>query len=278
MEVNREDANEFYNNFEKLKNMKTYSGREPLDKYNKKQYDLSPHLNNVILKQSSYSDTLLQFASMLWDAYMPIKERRKRFNINGEEVFLRPLQSTQEWSWFENNSVVILAIHGADNNEKTMFALKGFLKPNQETELYTPFLNKYRKALKTQKQVYLIGHSLGGSAVGYALKSGGNGLGCVFAPYVNRIDDSVSRYLASSPNIKKLFFDTDWLSTTLMKLNPVNLIVYKNFDPHPMNIMSGHYIRRFLKNPPSQELPLNPTNKQKLRIMLERFLFKKKSI
>ena len=266
------DINDFNIQLARLTNINKSNGRN--------QINLSPNINDelrrIILQDKSYSNTLTQLAKLTQASYNKTNDRPDSVKISNSLFKYKKNISTDEYSHYENEHTIIISVHGADTNEKTIFAIKGFVKPNQKTELYNPILNKYREVLKLKKQIFLLGHSLGAPAITFALKSlGGNGLSCVFAPYVNRIDDDISKFMASNGNIKKIFFDTDWLSTTILKMNPVNLIVYKNFDPYPMNRMSGHYIYRFVKNPPSRLLPLNPTRREKVIIELERLLFRK---
>lgn len=193
--------------------------------------------------------TIQEFAILVQEAYKDKDKRRRKFILAGNEHNYIKENSTQLWCWYEDEKVILLGIHGADDWKLNIVAINQFINPDKVDKEIKNFCKIREKLLNTNKAIFIGAHSLGTWIVSSCeLEEQSNIEAVMFGLYVPRADSPKAQIMASNKNFKKIFYDNDWFANNILKIN--NLINTIVLTPRTFSksFLNGHSISNFTDN------------------------------
>ena len=198
-----------------------------------------------------YTDEHRQLADVLSQAYQPTNNRSSVISVNGKQYQYFPELSTDFYAHYENQTKIIVAVHGAAAVEEQIVALQQSISVGGENEVIDAFCKKYESLLSIVKPILLIGHSLGCFAIGQcAIRFGKDYESLMLAPYVPKPFGRYANKIRTTRLWKKILYRTDWFANNLIKENPPlsNVNVFKNKCLFCFNFLNSHGLFNFTKS------------------------------
>ena len=149
---------------------------------------------------STYTKEDKKLAELIEHAYKDVGSRPRSFKILGKEHKYMQELSSDLYAHYEDDTTILLGIHGASNFELTLDAVKSFLEPDKELDSIKRFCDKHLELRKSKKEVFMVGHSLGALMIADCEVSNPNNkiFGLVFGPYFPSKEDPRAVFMASS--------------------------------------------------------------------------------
>lgn len=167
-------------------------------------------------------------------------QRPSTITVDGVSLDYKPDISTNLYAHFENDDTIILSIHGAADLKTGFLAISQFFNPNEEDQDVINFCKKFDEIKDTEKQIFLVAHSLGGWLI-YSCPNiflNRNVRGVIVAGYMPREKTSQGQRAASN-QFKKVLFNNDFLSNKTLKIPGLrNLIEMKPYSAK--STIDGH--------------------------------------
>ena len=197
---------------------------------------------------SSYNNTHRFLANIISITYNNPENRPPKLFYLGEVIEYKREKSTQIYSHYEGESVIIIGVKGVSDMSSLTQALGEYKLNNSiQTAYVSDVSKKYQSLVNETKEVFFTGHSLGGySIISSAVRSKKKFKSILFAPYLPTIFGSIaSEYM--NPIHKKIFFSNDPVPFKLL-MNFWRLTNSLVFNP-PSRLAETHSISNFQQSP-----------------------------
>ena len=103
--------------------------------------------------------------------------------------------------------------------EEQLQAVKKFLSSSAESSVVSNFCSKYRELMNEEKEVILVGHSLGSFAIiECSMRFGKVFKSFLFSPYTPSATSKITNHSRNESSFKKILFAEDWLANNLLSL------------------------------------------------------------
>ncbi len=198
-----------------------------------------------------YTEEHRQFAEVLEQSYQT-RDNRQPVSVNGVSYQYFPELSTDFYGHWENDTRILIAVHGAFTVEENIVAIQQSVSVGGENQVVEAFCNKYESLLHVTKQVLMLGHSLGCFAIGQcALRFNKDFDTLMLAPYVPRPFGRYVTKIRTTRIWKKILYNTDWLANNTIKENPqlTNVNVFRNNCLFCFNFLNSHSMQNYRKSP-----------------------------
>jgi len=203
-------------------------------------------------RTQGYTDIDRDLTEIIVQSYKGVNKRKLFMNVGGVELRYNKELSTSLYSHYENDETIVVGVHGANDIQLNLVAIKSFLKPNKEIEQVEKFCNKYDEVMKSNKKVFFATHSLGGFMVSHCnVNRGGNPTALMLGAYTPGTTFGVNKNIALNPNFKKVLFKNDWLSNNVLKIKASNnVVVFRPSNFFTLSSINGHSLENFRKKNP----------------------------
>lgn len=192
------------------------------------------------------SDKYILLSQGLNESYKSKNKRKNKLNISSFEFEYNINKSSDLWAHYENESSIIVFIHGATAFEQQLTAISKFLKPSAESKVILEFCRKYDSLIQEKKEIMLVGHSLGAWAIAECSRGKKKIPSILFGPYMPQVDSNIVRNMKTTQVFHKIFFTNDFFANNLLKGSGlVNAVVFS-----PSNIIqffNSHMLATFTK-------------------------------
>lgn len=177
----------------------------------------------------SYNKYHIFLSKAIGEAYKSKDSRKKEISFDNFKLDYMKDKSNDLFAHYENEEMVLVAIHGASALEQQLAAISKFLSPFSQNKVINSFCKKYDELVKEDKKVFLTGHSLGAFAIAECSRGKKKFPTVMFAPYVPHPIGKIKDTIKSEKLFQKVFFTNDKFANNLIlslgKLN--NAIVFK---------------------------------------------------
>ncbi len=189
-----------------------------------------------------YTDVDLLMANIIQQSYQPITKRKNVVNYQDLYLLQQKDKSNDLWAHYEDGGNILVGIHGVNSVESAIIGSKKFINDKAEEDIFKKLDKKYKELLKSNKNVIIAGHSLGGFSINKSYEKQDVKLkAIVFASYQpNNNKNWASRY-----NIRKHLYLNDFIASNVMNdADPIDLHIYV---PTTLKLkLNGHTINNFL--------------------------------
>lgn len=156
-------------------------------------------------------------ALIIRQSYRKKKDRKPKFK--GYTYIDK--ESKGIYAHYENDTTILLGIHGADDVKFNLFGLKSFLKIGNTDDIKNRVCKKLDKLQMSGKKVIVGGHSIGGFIINHCLGKKDYPFKFIsYGSYTPRVNKNWSLN-----KVRKHIYDTDWLASKLIS-RPHNVNVY----------------------------------------------------
>lgn len=196
---------------------------------------------------SQYTELLSFLADVIKITYNDKERRPNKLNVFNTELIYNLEKSCCMFSHYETEDFILVGVKGVSNLFTLFIGFGQGLRRDKPTKYVERFCKKYEDLLREDKQVFLIGHSLGAYAItSCSMKYSKKIKSFLFAPYVPEMFGKVwNEY--QKPHLKKIFYRNDPIANKLY-LRPSNLKNALIFKPKSM-FMNTHKISTFQQSP-----------------------------
>lgn len=206
----------------------------------------------ITLFSDRYTTEHTELAAIIKMSYNTRDNRSFTMVVNGLPYQYSPELSTDLYAHYENETKIIVSVHGAKRVEEGIIAISEFLSTGIENQVVEAVCGKYSSLLFVNKTVLLLGHSLGCFAiVKCAMRFGKDFDSFFLAPYTPQPTGRYIERIRTTRRWKKMLYNTDWLSNNLIKENPQlsNVTIFKNTCLFCLNFVDSHRMHNFMKSP-----------------------------
>ncbi len=175
---------------------------------------------------SQYNNELGFYARLLSITYNKKQSRPESINGLGINFIYDIEKSSDFYSHYESDNLIIVAAHGALTSEEIIQAVGKFLSPSQEQSVISAFCSKYRELKRERKEITLVGHSLGSFAIAECSIRYGTFKSFLFAPYNPTLFSAATNKMRSSVDMKKILYKEDYLANNLIKSPSRNTLIF----------------------------------------------------
>lgn len=180
-----------------------------LVKRNKRKKKKKKKIKNV------YTDMDLFVAQVIEQSY-----RTERKEEIGGLIYRKDL-STPLWAHYSNKERVVIGIHGADDIELNILAIRKFIDPSSTSDILNEVCDMLNDLLDDERDIIVAGHSVGGYAINNCLSERDYPYSFIsFGSYTPQINPEWS-----NNKVRKHLYKTDWLANNLLKADN-NCLVY----------------------------------------------------
>lgn len=198
---------------------------------------------------SRYDDTLLFLARVIFQSYNSPSSRKSKLTFDNTILTYKPEKSNNLYCHYENDDMILVGIHGADDIRLNITAIGVFLSENILLSAVRDICSKYDELIKEDKPVFIAAHSLGAySVVECSLRHSKKIKSFLYAPYTPRTFGRVHTEIRQATHFKKILYSNDWLARNMLQgKNPLRDTLV--FQPSIKNFINTHGISTYLKNP-----------------------------
>ena len=187
-----------------------------------------------------YGEIDLLMAQMISQAYAKPDARQLIFTYKNETFHYRQDKSNGLYAHYEGDVNIFVAIHGADDLALNLTALRFALDINAQDDIINAFCDKYDELAKSNKNVILGGHSIGGFAINKCMERNAVKLQAITygAFHPKQESDWGAR------KVRKHLYTNDWLSNNI--LNHSQQYDTHLYQPNGLAILNGHALGLYL--------------------------------
>lgn len=194
--------------------------------------------------------TIQEFGNLVKQSYLGVNERFREFTINGVSHNYVKEKSTDLWCWYENNDVILIGIHGADDIRLNILAIQQFINPEKIEPEIEMFCDTHKELSESDKGVFIAAHSLGTWILSSCelINDNDNISAILFGPYAPVKEGRKIDIMASNPRFKKIFYDNDWFAKNLLKNDKLQNTLILTPRTIPQTFLNGHSLVNFTDN------------------------------
>ncbi len=218
-----------------------------------KQNTLIP-INDEIIKQiiqppsrrikmpygSHYTEVDLLMAQMISESYKNPNHRQRDFVYKNETFVYHREKSNSLYAHYEGRYNIFVAIHGADDLALNVTALRFALNINAQDDIINQFCDKYEELTKSNKNVILGGHSIGGFAINKCMERSNVKLQAItYGAFHPKLESDWG-----ARKVRKHLYINDWLSNNV--LNHSQQYDTHTYRPSGLALFNGHALGLYL--------------------------------